>query len=132
MSIEFAGKLARITADGTIEMSRLINARTGELGWFPVANPTPALLKAFLAALSHPGASHADRSRLTMTPAIRFSAALRTLQWGPSSFARIVGVSERSVRYWLTGRYEVPAPVLEWTERLVLWLADNPPPHNER
>ncbi len=49
MTIEFAGKLARITADGTIEMSRPINAETGELGWFPVPNPPPALIDAFLA-----------------------------------------------------------------------------------
>lgn len=63
-----------------------------------------------------------------VTPASRLSTALRTLQWGPSAFGRIVGVSERSVRYWLAGEYEVPEPVLLWAERLVAWLRDNPPP----
>ncbi len=45
-TIQFGGKLVRQNIDGSIEVSRLLNAKTGELGWFVIPSPTPKLIKA--------------------------------------------------------------------------------------
>lgn len=58
----------------------------------------------------------------------RLSVALRSLSWGPTVLARRVGVSERSVRYWLTGRLTVPATILTWLEALAAFVRAHPPP----
>ena len=63
-----------------------------------------------------------------MTPTARLSAALATLHWGPATLSRLLGVSERSARYWLTGRYDPPADVLAWVEGLAAYVAAVPVP----
>lgn len=62
-----------------------------------------------------------------MTPS-RLSRALRTIRWTPSDLGRAVNVNERTVRRWLDGSFEPPAPVLAWLEDLAAYMAAHPPP----
>ena len=56
-----------------------------------------------------------------MTPAA-LSTTLRHIGWSSVTLARHAGVSERLVRYWISGRYPVPPDVALGLERLVAWL----------
>lgn len=73
------------------------------------------------------GARFHDRSPAA-TPSTRLRAALQACHWSVRHVAPLIQWDERSIRHWLSGRYEPPADVLAWIERLAAVHSANPPP----
>jgi transcriptional regulator with XRE-family HTH domain len=54
------------------------------------------------------------------------SDALRGLGWSAHELGRRLGVTESTIRNWLSGRREVPASVAEWLTELQTGMAKLP------
>ena len=63
-----------------------------------------------------------------MSSSDRFSVALNTLHWGPSTLGAMAHVDERTVRRWLKGDYDPPERILAWLEDLAAYHAAHPAP----
>lgn len=66
------------------------------------------------------------------TPSSRLRAALQACHWSVRHVAPLIQWDERSIRHWLSGRYDPPADVLAWVERLAAVHRADPPPERIR
>lgn len=62
------------------------------------------------------------------TPATRLRTALAACHWSVRHVAPLINWDERTIRHWLSGRYEPPPEILAWLERLAAYALANPPP----
>jgi hypothetical protein len=58
----------------------------------------------------------------------RLAAVLDLLHWSARDLAAEVALNERTVRRWLSGEYEVPAPIGAWLEDLAVYHVAHPAP----
>lgn len=65
-------------------------------------------------------------------PATRLRAALAACHWSVRHVAPLIQWDERTIRHWLSGRYEPPPDVLAWIEDLGACHAQRPPPIRQR
>lgn len=68
----------------------------------------------------------------TETRGTRFNAALKACHWSVRHVAPLIQWDDRTVRHWLSGRYEPPEEVLVWIETLAEVHNANPPPQRRR
>jgi hypothetical protein len=62
----------------------------------------------------------------------RLKESLAVLRWSVRHVAPLINWDERTIRHWLSGRYEPPEDVLAWVEGLAVCHTQRPPPMRQR
>jgi DNA-binding transcriptional regulator YiaG len=62
-----------------------------------------------------------------MTPP-EFRLCLEVLAWSQRGLARLLGLDDRTVRRWSSGRNEIPGDIADWLAILAAFHAKHPSP----
>ncbi len=63
--------------------------------------------------------------------AARLAECLEQIHWSARQLARMIGVDERQIRRWLSGRGTVPGSVARWLDGLARYHEAHPAPQRE-